>query len=121
MGILLKHDLINTVLPPIESTLPFQPSNLLTSFSSRGTQSITCSLDPKTGTPKYFIGQDPITQLNISEYTLDLSKSSVTIIISLLLKLIFRPDMLSKRYNKYFIFLAFSKSSSRQRIVSSAY
>jgi len=51
MGILFKQDLINTVLPPIESTLPFHPSDLLTSFSSRGTQSITCSLNPETGTP----------------------------------------------------------------------
>jgi hypothetical protein len=32
-------------------------------FSSTGSQSITCSLELVTGTPRYFIGQTPVAEL----------------------------------------------------------
>jgi len=68
----LKQELIRVSLPTIDRELPANHLIFSYIFSSSFNQSITCSLAPETGTPKYLIGQTPVAQLKISEEESDL-------------------------------------------------
>ena len=112
---------INVALPAIERELPFQVDSFFSFFSTNGNQSLTWILLGLTGTPKYLMGKVPICQLNILVYWMHLVSSPLIRMTSLLAKLILRPDSLPYKYSRSFIFLATSKSSLRQIMVSSAY
>jgi hypothetical protein len=73
------------------------------------------------GTLKYFIGSNPYLQVKIISKLLSLSEASTKQHISLLWKFIFSPDICSNKHKMTFRFLAYSRSSSRRRMVSPAY
>jgi len=56
VGALLRLEEIREDLLAIDIDDPFHASNLLAVFSRRGSQSLTCSLEGLTGTPRYFCG-----------------------------------------------------------------
>jgi len=121
IGELFKLEDISVDLPAIDKFPPFQTSNLLLLFSIKGNQSHTFNLLGLTSTSKYFIGNRPTWQLNISAYICLKLSSSFIIRISLLLKLILRPANISNRYNKSFMCIAPSTSCFKKTMVSSAY
>lgn len=100
VGMLLKDESKRVVLLPMDIELPCQPSNHLSNFSSRRSQSAICSLDLDTGTPRYFIGHFPTAQLKVSACSKDVSTSWLIIIASLLAKLILIPNMESYKCNR---------------------
>jgi hypothetical protein len=66
---LVKLELIKMVHPPYDMGPPCHTSNFLANFSSNFTQSTTCNLPAEVGTPRYFRGDMPMLQLNISAYS----------------------------------------------------
>jgi hypothetical protein len=92
---LVRLELFRVVLRAIDIEPLFHKSNFFLFLSFRGSQSTTFSLLGLTGTPRYYIGKDPIWQLNISAKLLALSSSPLITTTSLFVKLIFSPDIIS--------------------------
>ena len=112
---------MRTNRPPTESILPFHPLSFFSNLSATYFHSEFLSFLWCIGIPKYLKGRAPISHPKIWEYSLPRSLASPKQNISLLWKLVLRPDNCSKAHSKSFMFLASSRSFSMKRIVSSAY
>jgi hypothetical protein len=120
-GTLVRLLLIKTNRPPRLRKRPCQEPNLLSIFSTTGAHNDLHNFLLSIGIPKYFIGRPLGGQVKMSAYKCYLSTEFPKQIISLLWKLILRPDICSKIQRINFRFLAFSRSSCSKKIVSSAY
>jgi hypothetical protein len=128
IGKLLKTKLINTKRPPTDRYFPFQllnfPFQLLSFFPIRSSiisQSLLFNFLKCIGIPRYLNAYDPFLHPKSCSYCGSNSLACPKQKISLLWKLIFRPDNSLKALRSSFIFLAFSRLCSINKIVSFAY
>jgi len=59
MKVLVRLELIIVALSAMDRELPLQIESFFSFFSCKGIQSLMCSLEGLTGTPRYLMGNSP--------------------------------------------------------------